>query len=188
MTRKQELLLFQAMPFIGSIINEFTRRLPDYVDRENISGAGYEGAVKATYSFDVTKKSSYKSYLYTRVRGSMLDACRVSDSGYRKGSGRRFITDSFETPISVNEFDGRLLLGDTISTKDFSWDSCCKLDLINRLKTLTERERFILFQRMLGLNGKEIGELLNITESRVSQIKRKRIKQIVTEYCNSVAT
>jgi RNA polymerase sigma factor (sigma-70 family) len=54
----------------------------------------------------------------------------------------------------------------------------CKMDLQRAVKTLSNRQQFVLTAILGGLQQKEIAEILGVDESRVSQIKSGIIKDL----------
>lgn len=169
MTPGQERLIFEHLTLSDKYIGQFCRRLPTHVDSDAIRGAGREALVKAAIHFDPNHGAAFSSYLYTRTMGAMQDECRKLDPNSRYCAPEdRIGTVSMDQPIGDRE--GRMLLGETIRSRDFAEPVCARLDLIAALKKLPERQRLVAVAKAVGMTGHELSERLGVTESRVSQI------------------
>jgi len=92
---------------------------------------------------------------------------------------------SLDSPIGDDDSNvlGEFVESDSITPDEEVFDKILKEEIEKALKSLTEREKDVIYRRF-GLNdGKpmtleEIGNLLNITRERVRQIENKALKKL----------
>ena len=63
-------------PLIWKVIGRMTRRLPPYVQADDLYGVGALGLMDAVDKFDASHGTSFGSYAEFRIRGSILDELR----------------------------------------------------------------------------------------------------------------
>ncbi len=147
---------------------------------------GIEGLNEAIDRFDPEYGTKFETYAIQRIRGKIIDELRKLQSKIKGGSGEN-ATQSFYSYFSINnspdEEEG-FTLAEVIPNGDDSVDMTVekgemKEYLMNAIKELNERDRLIITMYYFeNLNYKEIGELMNITVSRVSQIHSRVIKEL----------
>jgi RNA polymerase sigma factor for flagellar operon FliA len=229
-------------PLIWKVIGRMARRLPPYVQAEDLYGVGALGLIDAVDKFDATKSTGFASYAEYRIRGAILDELRHRDPmprvlrGRFKEVARKLEALSHELgrePTEVEaakaagmslkryqEFRLQVERATTISYNDalagyytdgpasngpnnrvpqansaFNPDDVDgpeeyeafrlllrqeKMDLIaERVSRLEERDQIIMaLHYQEGLNFRQIGEVLGLTESRISQIHKAIIQAL----------
>lgn len=142
------------------------------------------GLIEAARRFDATKHdphgadidTHFKSFAYPRIRGAVFDASRRSSFVRRRGleKGLSFDMVSIDAPSGLSD-DGMMPLYQLAAVEG---DPDLMIDFEAALKTLSEREQFIVMSFGAGVTGKEIAKQLNVTESRVSQISTGAKKKL----------
>ncbi len=226
-------------PLIWKVIARMARRLPPYVQAEDLYGVGALGLMDAVDKFKADKGTDFAAYAEYRIRGAILDELRHRDPMPRvlraklKAVDRRIATLRHElghepteeqcatavgmtleryqtfrlqveraTTVSYNDaLAGYYSSGPASSTPsggptgapEFSAGSI--EDDNNAFKTLLKREKLSLIADRIsqfeerdqlimalhyqeGLNFRQIGEVLDLTESRISQIHKAIIQAL----------
>lgn len=145
---------------------------------DDAAQAAYLGLMEAADRFDLAKHTygsidkHFKAYAYFRIHGAIVDEYRraqfVSRSAYAKGVRATFVAyDTHEMedqPVYViEEADQSLAVRDA-------------LDLLD------EREYAVVMGQAIGITGKELSEMFEVDESRISQISigaREKLKGAV---------
>lgn len=72
-------LIASKLPSVEKIIHQTAASFPDYVDRDELYGAGCLGLVEAAQRFDPSKGFSFSTWAEYRIRGAVLDYARSQD-------------------------------------------------------------------------------------------------------------
>ncbi|HWZ12172.1 MAG TPA: FliA/WhiG family RNA polymerase sigma factor [Acidobacteriaceae bacterium] len=83
-SEERDRLLLEHLPSVRFIARRIHERLPQYVDLEDLVGAGVVGLIDAFLKFDTSKDVQFNSYAKFRVRGAILDSLRELDWGPRE--------------------------------------------------------------------------------------------------------
>lgn len=78
------------LALVAKIARRVCRRLPDYIDIEDLIQAGYFGLLEALTRFDASKGASFENFAQKRIKGSMIDFVRSKD--YLSRDYRRMVT------------------------------------------------------------------------------------------------
>ncbi|HDK2675002.1 TPA: RNA polymerase sigma factor FliA [Escherichia coli] len=184
-------------------------RLPASVELDDLLQAGGIGLLNAVERYDALQGTAFTTYAVQRIRGAMLDELRSRDWVPR--SVRRNATETeVAERLGIDIADYRQMLLDTNNSQLFSYDEWREehgdsielvtddhqrenplqqlLDnnlrqrVMEAIETLPEREKLVLtlyYQEELNL--KEIGAVLEVGESRVSQLHSQAIKRLRTK-------
>ncbi len=143
---------------------------------------GCVGLLEAAKRFNMEFDSSFSTFAAHRVRGAMRDAYRKEMQGGFSGLSRDIRRKDFSLPVPkcLNEprfgleFSTPILWEETLGS-DGMLDRLCAKDLVERLLSMLEprRRRIMELYHYEGYRMREIGELLGITESRVSQLVKE---------------
>jgi RNA polymerase sigma factor for flagellar operon FliA len=135
--------------FADKIACQKKKKLPKYIDIEDLKSAAYMGLVKAATKYDNEFGASFTTFAFYRISGEI-------DDYLRKFHRRAF--------MSLQQEDGQIDVPEKQKIKS--------VDFFEKFeKTLSQKMTYVLrsyFYEDKSL--KEIGEDLGITESRVSQI------------------
>ena len=75
---------------VVGIANRLGTYLHLHMEREDLIAYGQMGLLDAHRRYDATSRSSFSSYAYYRIRGSMLDGCRIHGWDTRQRTSLRF--------------------------------------------------------------------------------------------------
>jgi RNA polymerase sigma factor for flagellar operon FliA len=154
------------------VVNRIRSRLPVSVSEDELFSAGLFGLMKACRSYDPTRGAEFKTYAYHRIRGAIGDELRRLD--YLPRSLRdRARADGREAPAILGiptDEDGNDCLAAPAGAS--AVDDRDQLEAVRReIEALPEKMRLVMVMYYReGLNMRQIGERLRLTESRVSQI------------------
>lgn len=73
---RRDQLILEHLPLVRHLVGKMTAELPPGVDIDNLESAGVLGLVEAAHRFDPERGVQFKTYAYTRIRGSILDELR----------------------------------------------------------------------------------------------------------------
>jgi RNA polymerase sigma factor for flagellar operon FliA len=76
---RDEALLLAHLPTVRFLSHQLLKRLPHYVEIDDLYSAGIVGLTDAITRFDEHKGIEFRSYAQLRVRGAMIDFLRSSD-------------------------------------------------------------------------------------------------------------
>lgn len=217
-TVDREQLILDNIDYVGRILSTMTIAVQSQDERENLHSAGIVGLVEAANKFDPTEKTSFRTFAYRRIQGSIIDELRklspVSQQILQQIGQLKKAYEKLRPPATpeklasetglelsqvVNCLEAMRFMkpdewNDFSSTPHQSWLSEndasddeeiqeMKMRLANGIEQLPERERLVLtlyYSEELKL--KEIGEVLDISESRASRVlaaAKFRLKEIV---------
>ena len=143
---------------------------------------GCVGLLEASKRFNVEFDNCFTTFASHRVRGAMRDAYRKEMQGGFGGISRDTRNKDFTLPVSacLNEprfgsWGSNPILWEETLGSDGMLDRLCARDLAWRLFSfLTPRQREIMeLYHYEGHTMREIGELLGVTESRISQLVKE---------------
>ncbi len=166
---------------VKHIAKKVKQGLPNSIEMDDLMSYGYLGLLDAIEKFDQGLGYKFETYATSRVRGAMLDGLRGEDWVPRsvrakdREEGTQTILYALDEPMG-SDGEENITLADGLHADD--WD----LDLIDGLAmrladaadSLSDREKIVLVLYYYnGLTLAEIGTILGVTESRVSQIQTK---------------
>ncbi|SNR76361.1 sigma-70 family RNA polymerase sigma factor [Desulfurobacterium atlanticum] len=187
-------LVVEHLPLVKKVANKIYRRIPEgIIDFDDLVNTGVIGLMKAIDNFD-NSKANFSTYAYIRIRGEILDYLRTLDFMSR-GAREKVKNGEVENlkaeimyMVSIEEllFQGadKLTIADTLKSEEVSPEENVilkemKFRLARALDNLSEREKLILqllFVEELDL--KSISKILNISVSRISQIKKRAMEKL----------
>jgi RNA polymerase sigma factor for flagellar operon FliA len=170
------------------------RKLPPYVDQDELRSVAYEALIEASGRFDADKGSKFATFAWFRMHGAMIDRVRSSTGvrtgkpvrdpaehyGERGNPGPRRVPPSKLTSLAqpLPGMDG-VTVADTIAEPVDFTESLSDSEYVRRaVARLPVRERFIVLARMAGYTQDELAGMLGVTESRVSQLHTKAVQRM----------
>ena len=201
--KEQDEIVLKYMPALRAMAFRLKERLPSSIDVNDLISVGVEDMIKLSKKYDKEQNDSFWGYGKKRIYGSMLDYLRALDVVSRSD---RKLVKSINTEIDnyfntheeepSDEYLAEKLNEDiekireargvsgiiTILPIDVE-KSVEKEDLIlkieSALKDFDERDQMIVqLYYYEELNLKEISEIMNISESRISQIHKRLLDRI----------
>lgn len=98
-------LIEQNMPLVGYQVAEMLRRVPSFVQREDLASAGALALVQAAQSYDEAQGVPFHKYAIFRIRGAMMDELRSMDWATR--GARQRTKQLEEMTASLTQAQGR---------------------------------------------------------------------------------
>ena len=188
-----DVLVQEHAPLVKRIALHLLARLPDSVLLDDLMQAGMIGLLEAARSFDPTQGASFSTFAGIRIRGAIIDEIRRGDWAPRSvhKAGREIartiadlesrlgrevadgeVADTRLFSLETLELDeGRSVAADQDRTLAGAEQSQLLEKVGQAIGDLPEREQLVLnlyYTELLNL--KEIGAVLEVSESRVSQI------------------
>jgi RNA polymerase sigma factor for flagellar operon FliA len=191
-------LIEEYAPRVRYIANRIASRLPSHVDLGDLISCGVIGLIDAIEKFDPSKNVKFETYAEFRIRGAILDELRSMD-----WVPRSVLNISVEevhfligeasgvSVLSLDELwecgfqeDGINYSMDALASESdnpgqsFAWQQVREV-MAEAIEALPEKERLVLsLYYHEELTMKEIAQILEITESRVSQIHTKAVLRL----------
>jgi RNA polymerase sigma factor for flagellar operon FliA len=81
--REREQLVVNLLPLVRRVALRVRRRLPAYVEIDDLISSGVLGLLDAVRKFDTRKHVELKSYARHRIRGAIMDGVRSLDNASR---------------------------------------------------------------------------------------------------------
>ena len=193
---------------VKNILGRVVAALPDSIDRDNLEAAGLLGLVEAAHHFRPELNVKFSAFAYHRIRGAILDElrrnCPLSQRMLERWSTIRKAIESHDGYASVEQLaDSTQLSAKEISdcmeairlTRPEEWNEEFgfqvnpmlseieqeekQQQLEDAIMQLEERERsVVIMYHRDELRLKEIGEVLGLSESRVSRILSEAIRKM----------
>jgi RNA polymerase sigma factor (sigma-70 family) len=187
--------------FAKRIFGKFSLRCPDYADYDGLEGAALLGLAQASLTYQDDKGMTFTTWAYHRVVGAMIDELRVADylsRGQREKTDEmrerdEELPDSLKIYCSLNdkplhehleeESPELIEMLEDSSPMGVNPAALCEQHerLADALVRLSDRERFIVIASALGYGGREIGDWLGVTESRISQVRALIARKALTK-------
>jgi len=121
--RDREKLVLNYLGLVKYVAGRLSAGLPDFVEMDDLVGAGMMGLMKAVESYDPEKEVKFETYALPRIRGAMLDELRSLDwfprSIRRKARQLNVATQELEGSLGRNPTDGELARHLELDLQDF---------------------------------------------------------------------
>ena len=204
----REQLVTDHLSEVRQILGRILVTIPDSVDQDNLLGAGFLGLVEAAGNYDPSRNVGFGAYARLRIHGAIIDElrrnCPIPQHMQERWKAiRQAISESgepatFESIVRITNFtekevedcinavrlidpeeyrdDHGIPRADEIS-EDESADILSRL--VYALEQLEERQRAIVvmyYREEMRL--REIGEVMEISESRVSRLLQQAHRQL----------
>jgi RNA polymerase sigma factor FliA len=158
------------------LVNAVAAHLPSYVDRQDLAQEAHLRVLRAYPKYDPDAGISLKTFLYKHIRGAVLDSLRKAE-GYSRHKGKRVsicsldsggynANNSGEDEREIDVADVAVVPADRIVLE--MQKARIIRDAISTLVPLRASVVYLYFWE--EKDCKEIGELFDVSESRISQI------------------
>lgn len=201
-------LITDHLKNVRHILGRMLVTLPDNIDRENLEAAGVLGLVEAAHHFDPNRNVEFGAFAYFRIRGAIIDElrrnCPLPQQMLEKWARIRQAMDQIVGPATVEDMAERCglepeeveqCLNAMRLTRPEAWqDDFALADsssmsivehqdraarLTQAIEKLDERSRsIVIMYHRDELRLKEIGEVLDLSESRVCRLLEKAHLQL----------
>lgn len=189
---RQDELIRLYSPLVRQIAGGFQRKLPRNVLRDDLLAAGMSGLWDAIRKHGDDQNTNFDWYVRVRIRGAILDELRAQDWLPRRARAAAEATAG--TPrecaspvvlrfdeISDTEQARCLAAGDRFNTELMVERRFVKQSLEKAVNLLPDRERRIVFLHYFkGVKFKELGEMLGVSEPRISQLHSRAMGRLRT--------
>lgn len=196
--QERDSLVLENLQLVKKVASKIYYRIPrGEIEFDELVNIGVIGLMKAIEKYD-EDKAKFSTYAYIKIRGEILDYLRSLDiipRGLREKIKKGEIVDeNMDIPLSssaiflsiekaINGTDDLKFI-DTLVSKletpeEYAEKSELREKLLKVLNTLSEKEKQIL--QMIFFEEKdlkEISEKLNISVSRISQIKSQALSKL----------
>lgn len=168
--------------------SRFVQRLPQGADEDAVRGAAMEALAKAALSYD--GRGNFTQRAVQLAWFAMIDEVRRLTPDTRgqhqaRKQGKPAVMHGREVfHVRFSSFDATLT-DDGVTLADVvadPVDDFAEVDLADmrrrKLSTLTAREQFVLLARGYGYGLEELGAMLGVSTSRVSQIASGAVSRV----------
>jgi RNA polymerase sigma factor FliA len=195
--RARDRIIEHYSPLVKFVAGRVGAGLPSSVDPGDLVSAGVFGLIDAVERFDPERGVKFETFAVPRIRGAVFDGLRSLDwvprsvrsreiAGHLKISGTEFqkwlvaIASTTVGPLDralVAGAEPRSLAGETPDSPSAVVEESEVRRLVRQeVRRLPEREKLVMsLYYDEGLTLAEIGSVLGVTESRVSQIHTKAV-------------
>ena len=163
-------LILEYLPIVSSVVQAMVHKLPPFLDREDLVGAGVVGLIAAAERFDSSRAVRFRTYAELRVRGAILDYLR-SLSWAPRGIHRKMReVDHARTSIECRE-------GRTATLNDVACEMGLPLDELTTLLVEAQRTQLCPIE---GLNEDHISHgVWEIEGDPFVHLERKELLEVV---------
>ncbi len=187
-------IVLNYVKLVHYVIHYSKFAVSDILDERDYFQFGIEGLSEAIDRFDPDYGTKFETYAIQRIRGKIIDKLRKIQVKKKKtGEDEKpsyYTNISLTTPIDGE--DGYMLYEIIPEDSDLPDETTEKNEakeiLVEAIKNMEERDRMIItLYYYENLTYKEIGELLNISVSRVSQVHTRIVNMLKTklQYLNA---
>jgi RNA polymerase sigma factor FliA len=79
LTPSQQNLLNDHLPIVQYMVSDLLRRVPSYIQRDDLTSAAMLGLLQAVRAFDPTREAKFSTFARVRIQGALLDELRSRD-------------------------------------------------------------------------------------------------------------
>lgn len=138
LTPTQQNLLNDHLPIVQYMVSDLLRRVPSYIQRDDLTSAAMLGLLQAVRAFDPTREAKFSTFARVRIQGALLDELRSRDWASR-GVRQQAKQVEMESERLAN------VLGRTPTTKEISESLGGSDGQIHRLKADVHRATILSF-------------------------------------------
>ena len=198
---KKEIVL-ENLSLVKKVASKIYRKIPENtLEFDELVNVGVIGLMKAIDNYD-ENKARFSTYAYIKIRGEILDFLRKLDFLPRnvrekvKNGDLEDLREEGALFLSLEEKlfgeDSSASLGDRLVSSELSPEDAvivkeAKERLTEAIDKLNDKEKLVLqllFVEELDL--KSVSQILGVSPSRVSQVKKEALKKLRAFLENSV--
>src|ERR1044071_6631677 len=198
----RERLVVAYSPMVKFVAGRLGAGLPSHVEDADLISYGLMGLIGAIERFEPERGIKFETFAMTRIRGAIIDELRSLDWVPRSVRSRAREIEAAQAKLEhelqrapsepelaarleISEEELQASLLDTISDpraedpQESLASSEVKDRLTEAISSLPEREQLVVaLYYYENLTLREIGEVLGVTESRVSQLHTKAVMRL----------
>jgi len=198
-------LILTYAPLVKYVAGRLGSGLPAHVDESDLVSYGLLGLISAIERYDPERDIKFETYAMARIKGAIIDELRALDWVPRSVRSRareiESLTDISRSSIAaLDELWSGSGEGDQVSLLDTIEDTSgprpaealdeteLREALADAIARLPEREKLVVtLYYYEELTLREIGEVLGVTESRVSQLHTKAVLRLKARLAGAAA-
>src|SRR5215203_5946826 len=166
----RERLVVAYSPLVKFVAGRTGARLPSHVDQADLISYGMIGLIEAMERFEPRRQIRFETFAMQRIRGAIIDELRSLDWVPRSVRSRARDIEAANSKLEHESAPDPQAALDTSEVKD---------RLAEAIQDLPERETLVVaLYYFENLTLREIGEVLGVTESRVSQLHSKAVLRL----------
>lgn len=180
-------LVVHYAPLVKYVAGRVAAGLPSSVDRGDLTSEGIIGLMDAIDKFEPDRGVQFQTYAVRRIKGAIVDSLRAADWVPRSVRARQReeqgddVAVRAQVPVGhLNELEG-LALADELpgALGGEPADGETRAVLAEQIRDLPERDAVVIaLYYFEGLTLSEIGQVLSVTESRVSQLHSRATRAL----------
>lgn len=182
----RDILIVEYTPLVRLVATQLSSRMYS-VEQDDLLSYGIFGLIAAMERFDDARDVKFETFAVPRIRGAMIDELRAADWEPRSVRDRRRAAHAAPAsdpsvnlqPVVISPFDDHdeSFFVDHAATTAVEFDvNSMRTRLVNAIEELPPRERVVLaLYYYENLTLAEIGTVLGVTESRVSQLHTRAV-------------
>jgi RNA polymerase sigma factor for flagellar operon FliA len=184
-------IVIEHLPLVKAIAIRVHENLPVHVDLDDLVHAGVLGLFDAATKYDASKQVAFSSYAKHRIKGAMLDSLRQLDWASRDLRRRHKQVEAATRELSSTlqraptELEVAAKLGVDIERWRQMMIDLRSVGLVSASSRSSENEdlparykKVVFLYYTNEMTMKEIGSVLGINESRVSQIHKSALEKM----------
>src|ERR1700712_468640 len=186
-------LILTYAPLVKYVAGRLGTGLPAHVEEGDLISYGLLGLIGAIERYELDRDVKFETYAIARIKGSITDEVLAAEIGISESDLQDSLTSISRSSIAALDELWTISStgGDTVSLIDTIEDPNAddpskaldriqvKAALGEAIQRLPERERLVVsLYYYEELTLREIGEVLGVTESRVSQLHTKAILRL----------
>jgi RNA polymerase sigma factor FliA len=192
-SRVRERLVVAYSPLVKYVAGRTAAGLPPHVEEADLISYGLVGLISAIERFDLSRDIKFETYAIMRIKGAITDQELADELG--------ITVDELNDSLLAISHSSIVALDELWSVSDSSGDQVSLMDTIEdpgapdparaldvgdlkdriaeSIAKLPEREKLVIaLYYYENLTLREIGEVLGVTESRVSQMHTKAVLRL----------
>lgn len=161
-TKDREQLILDNEKLAYTVLWSYYPKFKGVIELDDAKGYCLLGLVKAAELYDETKGIEFSTFAYTCIRNELLYEIR------KLNKIPKDLLVSLETPTTDNNVLSELIASPTDMEQDVE-DSYLYKSLIECVHELSERDKALIYLKLMGKNQTEIGEILHLTQPNISR-------------------
>lgn len=172
-------LVVHYAPLVKYVAGRVAAGLPSSVERGDLTSEGIIGLMDAIDKFEPERGFQFQTYAVRRIKGAMVDSLRAADWAPRSVRARQReeqgqdVAVQAQVPVGHASELERLELADELpgGLGGPPADEETRAVLAEAIRDLPERDAVVIaLYYFEGLTLSEVGQVLSVSESRVSQL------------------
>lgn len=187
--RTRNRLVERYWPLVTYVAGRVAASLPASVDRGDLTSEGTIGLMDAITKYEADRGIRFESYAVRRIRGAMVDSLRAADWAPRSVRTLQRDTEHVvQAQVSVGhlfELERMAPWDDTPcgGGTDPTADDDVRALLATLISDLPERDAVVIsLYYFEELSFVEVGQVLSVTESRVSQLHSRATRTLRAKF------